>query len=104
MGRLLAGSVAVIGVDTGLTHLAVALGRPVVAIFTSTDPGLTGAFGSPCAANLGNIGVVPSVPEVLEALARVVDVSGGGAKAGDVSAGGLDADGVNAGGVAAAAT
>ena len=42
--------------------------------------------------------------EVLEALARVVDVSGGGAKAGDVSAGGLDADGVNAGGVAAAAT
>jgi len=36
--NLIAGSRALIGVDTGLTHLAAALGRPTVAIFGSTLP------------------------------------------------------------------
>ncbi|HRE15855.1 MAG TPA: lipopolysaccharide heptosyltransferase I, partial [Rhodocyclaceae bacterium] len=41
LARLFAGSIGAIGVDTGLTHLAAALGRPVVALYTATDPGLT---------------------------------------------------------------
>jgi heptosyltransferase-1 len=68
---MLAGSAAVIGVDTGLMHLAVALGRPVVGIFAATDPLLTGAFGSHCAVNVGNASTAPLVGEVLEALAFV---------------------------------
>ena len=36
---------AVLGVDTGLSHLAAALGRPTVVIFGPTDPRLTGCKG-----------------------------------------------------------
>jgi heptosyltransferase I len=36
-------AVAVVGVDTGLLHLAAALGKPGVALYTATPPALTGA-------------------------------------------------------------
>lgn len=35
----------VIGADTGLTHLASAFGLPTVAVFLTTEPGLTGPVG-----------------------------------------------------------
>jgi heptosyltransferase I len=38
-------STLVIGADTGLTHLASAYGLPTVAIFLTTEPGLTGPRG-----------------------------------------------------------
>ena len=59
---------AVIGVDTGLTHLANALKVPLVAIYTDTDPHKTGVVETAQATNLGNIGQCPSVDEVLGAL------------------------------------
>ncbi|MER2604295.1 MAG: lipopolysaccharide heptosyltransferase I [Siculibacillus sp.] len=37
---------AVVGTDTGLTHLAVAYDRPTVAVFLSTAPDLTGPKGA----------------------------------------------------------
>jgi len=43
--RVLVDAECVIGVDTGLTHLAAALHRPVVALYGSTEPGLTGVVG-----------------------------------------------------------
>lgn len=43
--RVLADAELVVGVDTGLTHLAAALHRPVVAIYGATEPGLTGVVG-----------------------------------------------------------
>lgn len=43
----------VVGVDTGLAHLAVALGRPTVGIYVSTQPGLTGLYGRDDSLNLG---------------------------------------------------
>jgi len=73
MAGLLAGAQAVIGVDTGLTHLAAALGRPVVALYCGTDPGLTGVYagqGAP-ARNLGSTQVVPEADEVLAAMHEV---------------------------------
>jgi heptosyltransferase-1 len=76
LAGMLAGSAAVVGVDTGLMHLAVALGRPVVAIFTATDPNLTGAFGSSCAVNLGSPGKEPQLGEVLDALTFVMPAIG----------------------------
>ena len=65
---LLGAAAAVVGVDTGLTHLAAALGRPVAAIYCGTDPRLTGVYGSPRAKNLGGPGANPSPGEVLQAL------------------------------------
>lgn len=77
MAGLLAGARAVIGVDTGLVHLAAALDRPVVAIYCGTRPGLTGVYaaqGAPVR-NLGDSAAAPAVAEVLAAFA---DVVGGG--------------------------
>lgn len=42
----LAGSALVVGVDTGLMHLAAVLGRPTIALFASTPPGQTEPRGS----------------------------------------------------------
>ena len=67
----MAQAVAVVGVDTGLTHLAVALGRPTVGIYTSTDPGLTGLHGGARVRNTGGAQVAPSVEVVLSALDAV---------------------------------
>ena len=57
---LLGHAAAVVGVDTGLTHLANALDRPLVAIYTDTDPQLTGVVSSSCAINLGGVAACPS--------------------------------------------
>src|SRR5581483_6960479 len=71
LAGLLRGARAVAGVDTGLTHLAAALARPVAAIYCATDPRLTGVVGGPATRNVGGPGHVPSAEEVWEALADV---------------------------------
>jgi heptosyltransferase I len=50
---MLANAAAVIGVDTGLAHLAVALGRPTIGLYITTEPALTGLYGHVNAVNLG---------------------------------------------------
>ncbi len=62
---------AAIGVDTGLSHLAAALGTPTVGIYTATDPGLTGLYAGSRAANLGGKAASPAVSEVAAALDRM---------------------------------
>lgn len=59
----------VVGLDTGLTHFAAALGARTVGVYCGSDPALTGLYGSPKAVNLGGIGQPPSAAEVLKALA-----------------------------------
>ena len=68
---LLGGARAVIGVDTGLAHLAAALGVPTVGIYTATDPALTGLYAGRCAVNLGNTGRAPDTATVIEVLQRI---------------------------------
>ena len=46
LARLFAGARAVVGLDTGLTHLAAALGVPTVGIYCGSDPALTGLYGA----------------------------------------------------------
>ncbi len=76
LGRLaavLAQAQAAVGVDTGLVHLAAALDAPTVAIYTDTDPALTGVLGTDAARfrNLGGIAQLPASAEVLAALAQI---------------------------------
>lgn len=72
LAALLAGGRAAIGVDTGLTHLAVALKVPTVALYTATDPGLTGVLGAGFHCNLGGKDQVPSAAAVLAELQPVL--------------------------------
>lgn len=72
---LIAFSEVVIGVDTGLAHLAVALDRPTVGLYCSTDPGLTGLHGGARAINLGGVDDPPSVDAVLVALMQIGNLS-----------------------------
>jgi len=65
---LLQGAKMVAGVDTGLTHLAAALGTRTVGIYCGSDPRLTGLYGNN-ALNLGRQDMTPSVAEVRKALA-----------------------------------
>jgi heptosyltransferase-1 len=65
-GQLAAARI-VIGVDTGLVHLAAALGRPTLALFCASDPALTGVLAATPAINLGTRGQPPRVDQVLAA-------------------------------------
>jgi heptosyltransferase-1 len=62
---------AVIGVDTGLSHLAAALDVPTIGIYTATDPGLTGLYAGKRAVNLGSKGAPPTVDAVIVKLAEL---------------------------------
>lgn len=45
LATLIASASGVVGVDTGLAHLAAALGTPSITLYGSTDPGLIGTLG-----------------------------------------------------------
>ena len=62
---------AVVGVDTGLMHLAAALKVPVVGVFCDSEPLDAKPLGAGRTAFRGGIGKPPSARGVLEALAEV---------------------------------
>lgn len=66
LATLLRGANVVAGVDTGLAHLAVALGRPTIGIYCATDPAATGLYdgGSGGAGRVVNLGGVNRAPDV----------------------------------------
>ena len=72
LASVLGQALAVVGVDTGLLHLAAGLGKPGLALYTATQPKLTGAV-SDCHAQsvLQNL----SSPETLtpQAVAQALD-------------------------------
>jgi heptosyltransferase I len=67
--RMLAESALVVGLDTGLVHLAAALGVPVVAIFAGSNPELTGPRGAGPIRTLGAGGAPPEPAAVIAAFA-----------------------------------
>jgi len=69
---LLGHAKAVIGVDTGLSHLAAALNVPTIGIYTATNPELTGLHAGKLAVNLGGKNTSPSVAEVLSILEQLL--------------------------------
>lgn len=68
LARLFVNAQTVVGLDTGLTHFAAALGVPTVGIYCGSDPALTGLYGAPRARNVGAAGRAPEAGEVLQML------------------------------------
>lgn len=70
MAALLAQTQRAIGLDTGFSHLAAALGLPTIGIYCDHEPGLAGIVGPGGVASVGGKGQVPSLQEVLALVER----------------------------------
>lgn len=64
----------VVGLDSGITHLAAALGRPTVGIYADHSPLLTPLTGAGLSASLGGKGTPPTRAEVLDAVEKMLAV------------------------------
>lgn len=73
LAALFANARIVVGVDTGLVHLAVAAGAPTLALFGPTNPALTGVIGERAPAiNLGGNGTFPDFSRVDEQVGQLL--------------------------------
>lgn len=72
VARLLAGARVMVGLDSGVTHLSAALGRPTVGIYCASSPVRTPLIGSAYTASLGDQGAPPSRDAVLAGLEQAL--------------------------------
>jgi len=72
IARLLAGARLMVGLDSGLTHLSAALGRPTVGIYKASTPVRTPLVGPAYTASLGDRGAPPSREAVLRAVEQAL--------------------------------
>ena len=70
MAALLAQAKRAIGLDTGFSHLAAALGLPTIGIYCDHEPGLAGIVGPGGVASIGGKGQVPALADVLALVER----------------------------------
>jgi heptosyltransferase I len=61
---LLARAKAVVGLDTGFSHVAAAFGVPTVGIYCDHEPGLVGITGNGFVASAGGRGEVPELDRI----------------------------------------
>ena len=66
----------VVGLDTGMSHIAAAHGRPTVGIYCDHEPGLAGLTGAGPLVSLGGKNSVPRRQDVIAAIARVTSLPG----------------------------
>jgi len=74
--QTISSAMLVVGVDTGLTHLAHAFGRPAVMIFTATSRNHYGFAAEGLGVSVGDNGNCPSVDTVLQAVYQVLPAQG----------------------------
>ena len=72
LASLIARAALAIGVDTGLAHLAAALKVPTIALYITTEPALTGVYGTGFFRNLGSSGNAPSAAQVMAVAEQVL--------------------------------
>ena len=77
MASVLAQARHVVGLDTGFTHLAAALGRPTLGIYCDHEPGLAGITGPGPVASIGGTAQVPSRNDVLDLLEHQIRAAAG---------------------------
>jgi heptosyltransferase-1 len=68
VAAVLARARLVVGLDTGLSHLAAALGAPTLGIYCDYDPRLVGVTGPGRCTSLGGVGVAPTGEDVIAAM------------------------------------
>ncbi|MCC2626146.1 MAG: waaC [Burkholderiales bacterium] len=71
MAELIINARFVFGVDTGLIHLANALDKKLIAIYTDSDPAKTGVFESVKAKNVGSKGTAPLVSDIIDLFEKI---------------------------------
>jgi heptosyltransferase I len=69
--KVIANAALVVGVDTGLLHLAAAYNVPLIAVFLATDPGLTGPVGNGSITVVGGKDVYPSFERMIDAAQKL---------------------------------
>jgi heptosyltransferase-1 len=72
VAHLLAGSRLMVGLDSGLTHLSAALGRPTIGIYRASTPVRTPLVGSNYTASLGDRGASPSREAVMASVEQAL--------------------------------
>ncbi|PJM68070.1 lipopolysaccharide heptosyltransferase I [Achromobacter sp. HNDS-1] len=72
VARLLAGARLMVGLDSGLTHLSAALGRPTIGIYRASTPVRTPLVGSNYTASLGDRGASPSREAVMASVEQAL--------------------------------
>lgn len=72
---LIAHAALIIGVDTGLTHLAAVLGKPTVELYCDSPRWKTEGYWSEKIANHGDLQQPPTVTEVIDACQRLIGKS-----------------------------
>jgi heptosyltransferase-1 len=72
VAQLIAGAAFVIGVDTGLLHLAAAYQTPLLGIYCATDPALTGPVGNGRIQVTGGKRGAPSLEQVVTAAEQLL--------------------------------
>jgi heptosyltransferase I len=78
LGAISARARVVVGLDTGLTHWAAAVGAPTVGIFCDYDPARVGLRSDALRVNLGGDGDPPSAEDVVDAARHVLAAAGAG--------------------------
>jgi heptosyltransferase-1 len=74
--RFLAGAVIVVGLDTGFTHFAGALGRPTIGIFCDSDSEQAAVFGDGACVSFGKKGQPPALATVIDAARQMLEIPG----------------------------
>ena len=69
---VIAGAALIVGVDTGLTHLAAVLNKPTVEIYCDSPLWKTEGYWSKNIRNVGDIQKPPTVSEVLQAVSELL--------------------------------
>lgn len=72
VARVLAGARLMVGLDSGLTHLSAALGRPTIGIYRASTPVRTPLVGASYTASLGDRGAAPSREVVLASVEQAL--------------------------------